>query len=298
MSFWVRCLAAMALGAAALTACGATDSPQGSGGGTSNAGTGGAVIGSGGSPAGGEGGLGVGGGGGNDCDDTVDVVFAMDVSTSMDPFLRKLADEILVVDQAVNKLNLNAPPSYGLIVFVDDTTFVNSSQPYIDIQTLQADFRTWASFTQSNRQTSGGGTNKTWPENSLDALYRAAAEYAWRPIGQSLRMIIHTTDDTFWEGPTIQDGVQIQHGYAETLKKLQDQQVRVFSFAATVGGQFNNIDVTAGWFAPYGGMPPIPSATGGNAWNIDDVLSNQISLSAAINSAIETTRCQPYPTPR
>jgi hypothetical protein len=231
----------------------------------------------------------------DECDDTVDIVFVMDVSTSMGPFLNKLAQEILVVDQAIQQLNLLAPPQYGLIVFVDDTRFVSNGQPYTDLDQLKQDFETWSSFTASNQQTAGSGYNSTWPENSLDALYRAAKEFAWRPVNKTLRMIIHTTDDTFWDGPTIQDGVQIQHGYAETVAALQAEQVRVFSFAAKLGGWCECENVQPGWFSPYKGAPAIPDATGGGAWDIDQVLANQISLSAAINDAVDESRCQAYP---
>jgi hypothetical protein len=280
-------------------ACSASDGTSGGGqGGSGNTGNTGNVGG-----IGATGGVlldsGTGGGDGSieQCDDTVDIVFVMDVSTSMGPFLNKLAQEILVVDQAIKQLDLVAPPQYGLVVFVDDTRVISNGQPYTDLNLLKQDFQTWSAFTSSNQQTASSSFNTTWPENSLDALYRAAKEFAWRPVDQTLRMVIHTTDDTFWNGPTVQDGVQIQRSYAETVAALQAESVRVFSFAAKLGGQCECENVEAGWFAPYQGNPPIPDATGGSAWNIDQVLSNQISLSAAINEAVDQSRCQPYPPP-
>lgn len=263
-------------------------------GGSGNSGSGasgGALI-----DAGGSGGSGADGGT-EACDDTVDIVFVMDVSTSMGPFLNKLAQEITVVDNAIKSLNLIAPPQYGLVVFVDDTKFSNNGQPYTDLNQLKTDFQTWSSFTSTNQQVNGGGQNTTWPENSLDALYRAAQEFPWRPETQTLRMIIHTTDDTFWEGPTTQDGVQIQHAYYETSQLLQQQKIRVFSFASKLGGLCECLDVAPGWFAGHQGMAPIPMATGGEAWDINQVLGGQISLSAAINGAVEQSRCKPYPPP-
>jgi hypothetical protein len=163
---------------------------------------------------------------------------------------------------------------------------------------LKTDFQTWAASTSFNQQTSGTGLNSSWPENSIDGLYRAAEEFPWRPETETLRMIIHTTDDSFWSGPTTQDGVQIQHNYGETVVLLQQQKIRVFSFAAKLGGQCECLDVSQGWFSPYVGAPPIPTATGGNAWDIDLVMQNQISLSDALTGAVEETRCKPYPTPR
>lgn len=226
------------------------------------------------------------------CDEDVDIVFVMDVSTSMGPFLNTLADEILIVDQALAALELPNPPHYGLVVFVDDIALLGGGAPYPDVGTLQDDFRMWSSFTSSNQQVAGGNLNTTWPENSLDALYAAAAGFQWRE--NAARLVIHTTDDTFWEGPATQNGVQIQHDYPSTVDALQNGEIRVFSFAAQIGGQCECEDVTPGWSSPHLGMPPIPEATDGDVFDIDLVLAGQVSLADAINGAVETSMCDPY----
>jgi len=298
---------ALFFGFAVLGACSSANSDAGgagAAGGAGGAGTGGSAGGT--SGSGGTGGLALGGSGGaagaaadaGGCNQAIDIVFVMDVSTSMGPFLSKLANEIQAVDTAVQALNLGVAPHYGLVVFVDDTTFANSAKPYVDVATLATDFKTWANFTSSNHQTSGGGTNTTWPENSLDALYRAATEFDWRPADGTLRIVIHTTDDRFWQGPTTQDGVQILHDYQSTSNALQSAQVRVFSFASKLGGPLENEDVSSGWFGPYQGMTSLPDATGGGVYELDGVLNGSISLSAAIPAAVKDTLCQPYPTPK
>jgi hypothetical protein len=230
------------------------------------------------------------------CEQDIDIVFVMDVSTSMGPFLSTLADEILVVDEAIAALDLPNPPHYGLVVFVDDAAILNAAGPYPDVATLRADFMEWSAFTSTNYQVGGGNYNTTWPENSLDGLYLAAAGFQWRPQGdQTLRMIIHTTDDTFWDGPTMQNGVAIEHGYEEIVGALQDREIRMFTFAAQIGGMCECEDVTPGWSTPYMGMPPIPESTDGDVFDLDLVLAGQLSLSAAINGAIEENMCEPYP---
>jgi hypothetical protein len=236
-------------------------------------------------------------GGGDGCMQDVDVVFVMDVSTTMGPFLGKLEQEILVVDQALAALDLPHEPHYGLVVFVDDVLLVDAGAPYTDVAQLQADFATWNAFTSSNQQVGGGNSNFTWPENSLDALFLAAKGFQWRPPVETLRLIIHTTDDTFWDGPTTGNGVAIQHGYHETILALQQEQVRDFSFAAHIGGSCECEDVSPGWFGPYLGMESIPKATHGGVFDIDLVLADQLSLSQAINDAIIETMCDPYPPP-
>lgn len=231
-----------------------------------------------------------------DCQQDIDIVFVMDVSTSMGPFLSTLADEILVVDEAIAALELPSPPHYGLVVFVDDAAILNTGMAYADVASLRADFMMWSAFTSTNQQVGGGNLNSTWPENSLDALYLAASGFQWRPEGDdTLRMVIHTTDDTFWDGPTDGNGVAIQHGYEEVVSALQDREIRMFTFAAQIGGQCECEDVTPGWSAPYMGLPPIPESTDGEVFDLDLVLAGQLSLSAAINGAIEENMCEPYP---
>lgn len=300
----VGTLGAVALVMLSLGACSSASEGGGNAGGAAVGGGGaGGAGGSGGVNLGGTGGgINVDGGGGDGaggaCNQAVDIVFVMDVSTSMEPFLNKLASEIEAVDTAVKALNLASTPHYGLVVFVDDTMFVNSGKPYADVLTLKTDFQSWASFTSSNQQTAGGGQNTTWPENSLDALYRAAKEFEWRPVESTLRLVIHTTDDTFWQGPATQDGVQILHNYPDTVSALQSAQVRVFSFASKLGGITGTQDVSAGWFTPLAGSPTIPVATGGGVFEIDGVANGSISLSNAIPAAVKDTQCKPYPTPK
>lgn len=228
------------------------------------------------------------------CEQDIDVVFVMDVSTTMGPFLGTLADQMLAVDQAIAALDLPSAPHYGLVVFVDDFALLSKGQPYADAAALQADFQEWSAFTASNSQVSGNGNNGTWPENSLDALHVAATGYAWRSAETTSRIIIHTTDDTFSEAPSVVDGITVQHDYPQTVQVLQDQQIRVFSFTADIGGSCNCEDVAPGWSTPYGGQPAIPEATDGARFDIDQVLGGTLDLSEAINTSIEGAICDPY----
>ncbi|WAS98569.1 hypothetical protein [Nannocystis punicea] len=234
--------------------------------------------------------------GGDMCKMNIDIVFVMDVSTSMSAILQKLAAEILVVDQAIAALDVETDPNYGLVVFVDDATIINNGAPYADAAALQADFIEWSTFTQSNSQTDGNGSNGDWPENTLDGLYLGAFAFQWRPTETTLRMIIHTTDDTFGDKGANQSGEIIQHSYDETVLGLQEREIRVFSFVDNdmTGGPGNNEDVSMGFFTPYQGKTPIPQATDGGAFNINDVYGGQLSLSAAINQSVEDSLCSQY----
>ena len=228
------------------------------------------------------------------CQSAVDIVFVMDVSTTMASFINILSDEIFVVDAALQALELDQPPHYGLAVFVDDALLVNGGVPYLDALDLQADFDMWAAFTASNQQVGGGNSNTTWTENSLDGLYLAAHDFQWRPAESTIRIVIHTTDDTFWDGPTVGNGVNILHGYGDTVQALQDEEVRVYAFTDDIGGSCSCLDVTPGWSSPYMGMLPIPEATDGSVYDIGQVLAGMVSLSDAINGSVEESYCDPY----
>lgn len=231
-----------------------------------------------------------------ECKMQIDIVFVMDVSTSMLGLLQKLEDEILTVDAKLKSLDVLPDIHYGLVVFVDDTQIINMGAPYADVQTLKQDFNKWWNFTQSNSQVNGGGSNGDWPENTIDALFTAAGAFQWRPMEQTLRMVIHCTDDTFGEKGAVQSGIAIQRTYDETVLALQEREVRVFAFADNdkTGGPGENEDVSMGFFTPYKGKTPIPDATDGGAFNINLVLANQLSLNAAINDSVEASLCQDY----
>lgn len=230
------------------------------------------------------------------CKQQIDIVFVMDVSTSMFGILQKLEDEILTVDAKLKTLNVLPDVHYGLVVFVDDAQIIDGGAPYTDVQDLKEKFNFYWMFTQSNSQVSGDGSNVDFPENTLDALFIASGAFQWRPVESTLRLIIHTTDDTFGEQGAVQSGIAIQHTYDETVLSLQDRQVRVFSFADNdmTGGPGDNQDVSMGFFTPYNGKTPIPEATDGGAFNINLVNKNELSLSAAINDSVEQSLCEQY----
>ncbi len=228
------------------------------------------------------------------CVQNVDIVFVMDVSTTMGAFLGTLADEVIAVDQALAELDLPEAPHYGLAVFVDDAHILNGGMPYADAAALQADFQSWSAFTATNQQVGGGNSNSTWPENSLDALFLAATQFDWRPAEDTTRLIIHTTDDTFWEGPSTQNGVMIQNDYAGTVTALQQETIRVFAFADTIGGSCSCLDVSMGWFGEYEGAPSIPASTDGGVYDINQILDDSVSLADAITASVEESYCEDY----
>ena len=63
------------------------------------------------------------------------------------------------------------------------------------------------------------------------------------------------------------------------------------------GGPTETTDVSAGWFGAYLGEKSIPESTGGGVFELNQVISGQISLSASINQSVIESLCEPYPRP-
>jgi hypothetical protein len=232
------------------------------------------------------------------CTDALDIVFVIDVSTSM-------ADEIDQVRAGMDRIwaaadALTTDTQFGLVVFVDDVVAVNGCAPFADLAAMQAEFVEWREFTSTNDQPAGGASSNTdCPENSLDALYTAATACPWRP--DATHIAIHVTDDTFVESPlTLSSivgigGIMVQHTYIETVEALVAAEVRVGSFAAPGMGEFcgagSSPNVGQGFHEPYGGMESIPDATGGAVWSIRDVRAGTLDMAEAINEFTQAEYC-------
>ncbi len=231
-----------------------------------------------------------------DCYEGIDIVFVLDVSTSMSMMLNELEADIAGIWTAANDLTPEENDVFfGLVVFVDDYLVANDgSTPYASAAELQADFNSWYTFTSSNQQTQSAASNTDWPENTLDALAAAADQYQWRDAETTLRVIIHATDDTFLETPSsFSSGIQVQNNYAGTIATLQAGTIRVASFAAHLGGMTGNINVEPGFFTDWGGQSPIPNATSGSVFDIDQV-GISLSLADTINDFVAEEFCEDY----
>jgi hypothetical protein len=234
-----------------------------------------------------------------DCTQDIDVVFVIDVSTSMSFVLQNLSDGIAEVWNYALTFS-DSPdyePRFGLVVFVDDHLFTNSGAPYGSAAELQGAFDSWRAFTSSNSEPGGSpGYNNDCPENAIDGLHAGATGFGWRD--GALHIIIFATDDTFREHPqTLGSGpVVVQHTYAEVLAEVLAREIRVAAFAAHVGVCWDSNNGEPGFFSDYGGQPALPAATGSRAFDIQDVASGTISMTEAIKDIILEEYCSPYVT--
>ena len=226
------------------------------------------------------------------CDDPIDIVFVIDVSTSMDDEIAAIRTGVDNIFAATDALTDNF--RFGLVVFVDDVAVVGNCRGFGTVEELRAELNRWETFTQSNDQPGGSLIgNGDCAENSLDALYEAAVSCPWRQ--GSLRLAVHVTDDTFEERPASLSSVPVQRSYAETVSALVQNEVRVGSFSAPGAGEEcgagSSANVGRGFHEAYRGMPSIPMATGGRAWSIRDVRAGSLDMADAINDFAAAEYC-------
>ncbi len=263
------------------------------------------------------------------CEDVVDVVFVLDVSSSMGFVLDELEQGIGEVVTAANDLAPDA--HFGLVPFVDnhvldDQGDLEGGVVHTQASTLQSAFTYYReSFTDPNRNPGDGLSgpetqNPICEENALDALYAAANDFPWRT--NATRVIILATDDTFIEHPDNygdRDGdgdttstdfpregdYPALHTLAETVPALTDNRIRVFSFtrldppgplSLSRCGTPRRLpweSITDGWTTPYNGAEPIPSATDGSNFDLDEVRDGNRSLQDTINEVVVDSYCNP-----
>jgi len=263
------------------------------------------------------------------CEDVVDVVFVLDVSSSMGFVLDQLEQNIADVVTAAN--NLAPDAHFGLVAYVDnfaldDTGALDGGMVHTEASTLQSAFAYFQeNFTDPNRNPGDGLSGPTTQnpiceENALDALYAAATEFPWRT--NATRVIIVATDDTFIEAPDNYgdrdgDGDTTSTDYpregdypalrtlSETVTALTDHRIRVFSFTRLTPpgilslsrcGTPRRLDweaITNGWSAPYNGAAPIPEATDGANFDLDQVKDGTLSLQDTINNVVVDSYCNP-----
>jgi len=232
-----------------------------------------------------------------DCTQDIDILFVLDVSTSMSFVLDRLSGGIEEVWNYALTFSdePDYSPEFGLVVFVDDVLVTNGGLPYDSASSLRSEFDEWRAFTSSNDEPGGSpGFNDDCPENAIDALFAGATQFPWRP--GALHIVIFATDDTFRENPETLGSADlvVQHTYTEVLSEVLAREIRVAAFSAHVGVCWDGNDGEPGFFTPYEGNPPLPEATGASVFDIQDVASGTISLTESIKNVILDEWCTPF----
>lgn len=264
------------------------------------------------------------------CTQDIDVVFVLDVSSSMGFVLTKLGSEIEGVVDAANALKTGA--HFGLVGFSDNAAFgLGGSDAEGKIHTkassLKKSFTDFKStYMDHDRNPADGPSGPTsqnpiCEENSLDALYMAAANFPWRT--NAARVIILATDDTFLEAPDNygdRDGdgktdktsfpkegdYPAAHTVKDTVAAVKAAKARVFTVTRLkppsglfAGGKCgtgrrhsgDDASIAYGWSKPYDGQDPIPQQTDGKNFDLAEIQSNKLDLADAINGIVLETHC-------
>jgi hypothetical protein len=259
------------------------------------------------------------------CTDAIDVVFVLDVSSSMDFVLADLAADIGGVVDAANALAPDA--HFGLVSFADNAALdlggaLEGGAVHTAAATLTASFgevrRTYTDHDRNPGDGPDGPTvqNPICEENAPDALHLAASAFPWR--AHATRVVIVATDDTFLESPDNygdrdHDGDTTStdypregdypalHGVADTTAALREREIRVFAFARTsppgllercgTDRRLAWSQIGAGWSAPYGTSEPFPAATDGGSFDLAQVQAGSLSLAATINQVVVESHC-------
>lgn len=253
------------------------------------------------------------------CTEDIDVVLAIDTSSSMNFVLEALESEFEQVVSSSNALKQGA--HFGAVFFQDNVLLdENGDQEggkvHLGSASLAASFRTMREvYTARNRNPADGPSgpvdqNPVCEENSLDALHVAATQFPWRP--NAARIVVIVTDDTFLEnpdnygkkatgdwGPWREGDYPAASTVAETVAALQAANVKVFSFTTMNGrtscGTGRRITASDaegyGWSLPYNGAAPIPEQTSGQNFDLADVRSGTTHLDVAINDIVLRTHC-------
>lgn len=222
------------------------------------------------------------------CEDALDVVFVLDVSTSMSDVLGEIRAGIADMWNTATSLSANA--QFSMVVFVDDAVAVNDCMPITSVSELQAQFDHWRDFCASNESPASGENNYDCEENSLDAIELAINSCPWR--SPSTRILVHVTDDTFVERPDELSGsISVESTYAQVASDLVYHQIRFATFANAGTATCGDYSGAPGFHTAYMSQPSLPMQTGGRAWDLDQVRNGTLNMGNAISELLMEEYC-------
>lgn len=208
---------------------------------------------------------------------TVDIVFAVDITGSMEPTIESAKMRLI---NFVNKSRASGHHTRMCLITFGDFTVKkcdrfydnNPKDPKTEVQVREliseiSKLRALVGFNDP------GGSDLN--ENPMRALIDAA-DSPWAEKSQ--RFVILVTDDGFLYSPGNQGTVgNLAPRYPEVLSALQRSQMKVF--AAT--------PQRAGYNLPFQGSPGIVEASLGEWFNFSSLISGTITLDTILNRIIE-----------
>lgn len=204
----------------------------------------------------------------NNGNKTADIVVVLDVTTSMDPYIDELKRKIGRFVDALSRTNVKA--RLCLVTFGESTE--DMCTRFIEDNPNTGKNENLDDFVNkvSSIITHGGGTQMN--ENQLRAMIDAAQKTPWG--NQAQRVSILITDASFHYAPdNIGEGVNVPT-YENTLSTIQNTQMQSFVIAFP----------SAGYDRPLKGQLSMPRATGGDFYNLGDVVGGLTNMEEIFKS--------------
>lgn len=212
---------------------------------------------------------------------TYEVYFVIDVSGSMEPFLRSVRDELVGFAEgfpARNAQDREVRVDYYLIGFVNDVRVYGDGR-MTSVIALQAAFDEAITDGRDNFNLNTMTFNAEEEENMLDAMAEAIS---LNPSAEA-RLIMVATDAPFVEAPAVlNEDIQVQNTYAGIREQLEQLEVRVHGFGKEgLGGLFIN----------YNEMPPLTELPGSSKHKLGDLQGSGTSIRNTLFSIAQEAAC-------
>lgn len=200
-----------------------------------------------------------------------DIVFILDVSSSMDSSIKQVKDRVRGFVDDMKAQNIQA--QLCLVTFRDHTekacTSVVQDNPETVVNENLEDF-----LNEVNKLKSSGGGDIE--ENQLRAIIDAATKTPWRSGAQ--RMAVMITDAAFHYAPdNAGDAKEDAPRYQDTSLAILNSQMMTFIVGPNKAGYSKN----------FSGLPPLTSYSGGSYFSFDDIKNGKKTLGDVLQAVIQ-----------
>lgn len=209
-----------------------------------------------------------------------EVYFVIDVSGSMEPFLRDVRDELEALAigfPAEDAMGHGVRVDYYLVAFVNDVKVFGGrmSSPIA----LGAAFDEAITEGQTGTNLNSEVPNIDIEENLLDAL----AQIPQLSSGTATKLVMIATDAAFPQSPAIlYSEIQVQSTYAQIYQSLKDLNARVHAFTRST---------IPGLTVEFDGQPPLTTLTGSGIHDLSGLTGARDRVRERLNEIARGTAC-------